>query len=435
MTQKLVKKPLELSHELSYALDQLEHSAGHVFISGRAGTGKSTLLQLFRSTSRKRIAVVAPTGVAALNVKGQTIHSFFRFPPRLLTRQDIKPAKNKRLYKNLEILVVDEISMVRADMFDNMDYFLRITRDVNKPFGGVRVIVFGDLFQLPPVVANAFERQYLEERYKTPYFFSSHAYKSVMYEMETIELNTVYRQSERHFVNILDQIRSKAIDWEDLDDLNQRVITNEEIQHGSITLTTRNDTAHQINKEKLEELASENISFHAIVRGQFDAKVYPTDATLFLKKGAQVMTLKNDPQRRYVNGSIGHIIDLDIDRVVLEIIDDNDDAHRIELEKEIWEMIKYKWDDTKKSVEADVIGSFEQFPLKLAWAMTIHKSQGKTFERVYIDMSSGAFEFGQTYVALSRCKTLNGVQLKKALTPRDIMVDERIIDFYNFWRR
>ncbi len=432
----LSKQPLTLSHELKYALDTLEHSGKSVFISGRAGTGKSTLLQLFRSTSRKRIAVVAPTGVAALNVSGQTIHSFFKFAPRLLAPHDIQKVKNRRLYKNLEVLIIDEISMVRADMFENIDLFLRINREVNAPFGGVRVIVFGDLFQLPPVVASDFERKYLAERYKTPYFFSSRAYKSIMYEMEIIELNTVYRQSERHFINILDQIRSKAIDWEDLEDLNHRVLEEgEEVQHGSITLTTRNDTANQINKDRLNELESEGISFYALVKGMFDQKVYPTESNLVLKKGAQVMTLKNDPQRKYVNGSIGHIVEIGIDHLVLEIVDEAEDVHRIELEKSTWEMIKYKWDDAKKSVEADVIGSFEQYPLKLAWAMTIHKSQGKTFEKVFIDMTGGAFEFGQTYVALSRCKTLHGVQLKQPLTPRDIMVDERIIDFYNFWRR
>ncbi len=433
---QLKKQPLELSHELKYALDALEHSGKNIFISGRAGTGKSTLLNLFRSTSRKRIAVVAPTGVAALNVSGQTIHSFFRFAPRLLTPQDIKPVKNKSLYKNLEVLIVDEISMVRADMFENMDLFLRLNRGTNAPFGGVRIIVFGDLFQLPPVVASDFERKYLAERYKTPYFFSSRAYKSVMYDMETIELNTVYRQSERHFINILDQIRSKAIDWDDLEDLNHRVVgVDDEIQHGAITLTTRNDTANTINKERLAELEEEPIAFYAKVSGMFDQKVYPTASTLLLKKGSQVMTLKNDPQRRYVNGTIGHIVDIGIDHLILEIVDEKEDIHRVELEKSTWEMIKYKWDDAKKSVEADVIGSFEQYPLKLAWAMTIHKSQGKTFDRVYIDMTGGAFEFGQTYVALSRCKTLGGVQLKQPLTPNDIRVDERIIDFYNFWRR
>ena len=435
MSKELTRQPLELSHELQYALDQLEHSDRHIFISGRAGTGKSTLLQLFRSTSRKRIAVVAPTGVAALNVRGQTIHSFFRFPPRLLAPNDIRKVKNRRLYKNLEILIIDEISMVRVDMFENIDIFLRINREIDRPFGGVRVILFGDLFQLPPVIAGEFEKRYIYERYKTPYFFSSRAYKSVMYGMETIELRTVYRQSERLFINLLDRIRSKSFEWEDLEDLNARVIDIEDIQHGSITLTTRNDTAQQINRERLNDLESKSIAFPAIIRGQFDQRVYPTDSMLNLKKGAQVMTLKNDSQRRFVNGSIGHIAEIDVDHIVLEIMDEKEDLNRIELEKETWEMIKYKWDAEKRSVEADVIGSFEQFPLKLAWAMTIHKSQGKTFERVFIDMAGGAFEFGQTYVALSRCKTLDGVQLRKPLSPNDIMVDERIIDFYNFWDR
>lgn len=428
------KDPLILGHEMTYALDQLEHSAKHIFISGRAGTGKSTLLQLFRSTSHKRIAVVAPTGVAALNVKGQTIHSFFKFAPRLLSVSDIKKARNPKLYQNLEILVIDEISMVRADVMDNMDYFLRLNRQDKRPFGGVRVILFGDLFQLPPVVAGDFERQYLSERYKTPYFFSSHAYKSVMHEMETIELNTVYRQSERRFINLLDQIRLKQIDWEELEDLNERVVADHDVRKGSITLTTRNKVVDEINNARLAELPSTAIRYPAAIRGQFDARIYPTDPVLTLKKGAQVMTLKNDPQRRYVNGSIGEIVDMDIDRIQIEITNNEEKTVKIDMIKESWEMIKYQWNHNKKIIEADVIGSFEQYPLKLAWAMTIHKSQGKTFDRVYIDMAGGAFEFGQTYVALSRCRTLDGVQLKRPLTFDDILVDQRIVDFYDFWR-
>ncbi len=426
--------PLILGHELQYTLDQLEHSDKHIFVSGRAGTGKSTLLQLFRSTSRKRIAVVAPTGVAALNVKGQTIHSFFRFAPRLMTKTDIKKSKNRRLYENLDILIIDEISMVRADMMDNMDYFLKINREDYRPFGGVRIVVFGDLFQLPPVVAGVFEKQYLAEHYKTPYFFSSHAYKSVMYQMETIELETVYRQKDRGFIKLLDQIRTNQIDWDDLEDLNERVVDPNEVQKGSITLTTRNKVVQEINNERLKDLPSPEIRFPAVVRGQFDPRIYPTDVVLTLKKGAQIMTLKNDPQRRYVNGTIGEIVDIDIDRVRIEVLNDQEEAVQIDLEKESWEMIKYKWDASKQQINAEVVGSFEQYPLKLAWAMTIHKSQGKTFDRLYIDMAGGAFEFGQTYVALSRSRTLQGVQLKRPLLPKDIMVDSRIVDFYNYWK-
>ncbi|MEL6123332.1 MAG: AAA family ATPase, partial [Bacteroidota bacterium] len=323
-------------------MDTLEHSEQHVFISGRAGTGKSTLLQLFRQTSHKRIAVVAPTGVAALNVKGQTIHSFFRFAPRLMGPSDIKKARNRSLYKKLEILVVDEISMVRADMFDNMDLFLRLNRDDPRPFGGVRVVVFGDLFQLPPVIAGDFERQYLAERYKTPYFFSSRAFKSILTETETIELNTVYRQNERHFINLLDRIRLKQLDWEDLDDLNQRITPTDDVQKGSITLTTRNKVVQSINTRELAVLEEEPITFYATIKGQFDPRVYPTDADLVLKRGAQVMTLKNDPQRRYVNGTIGEVIDIDVDRILLEVVDAQEEIKQFELERDIWEMIRYK---------------------------------------------------------------------------------------------
>ena len=429
------QSPIILGHEMQYALDQLEHGTGHIFISGRAGTGKSTLLQLFRNTSHKRMAVVAPTGVAALNVRGQTIHSFFRFAPRLMNRSDIKKVRNNQLYKKLEILIVDEISMVRADMMDNMDYFLQINRDNARPFGGVRVIVFGDLFQLPPVIAGQFEKQYLATHYKTPYFFSSRGYKSIMHEMETIELNTVYRQNERRFINLLDAIRRKQIDWEDLEDLNTRIVPDDEVMKGSITLTTRNQVVRDINRSKLQELESHEILFPAAIRGHFEERNYPTDPSLKLKIGAQVMTLKNDPQRKYVNGSIGEVIDIDIDRVVIAIQNPQEEVEHIELERETWESIRYKWNDKEKKITADVVGSFEQYPLKLAWAMTIHKSQGKTFDRVYVDMAGGAFEFGQTYVALSRCRTFEGVQLKKGLTMNDIMVDSRIVDFYNYWRR
>jgi len=425
--------PMILSDELRYALDRLEHSNDHIFISGRAGTGKSTLLQLFRSTSRKRIATVAPTGVAAINVRGQTIHSFFKLAPRLLQKHDIHKAKNNRLYKNLEILVIDEISMVRADLFDNMDYHLRINRGIDAPFGGVRVILFGDLYQLPPVVASRFEKEYLTKEYGTPYFFSAHVYHQLRDQMETIELHTVYRQNERHFIHLLDSIRRKTIDYEELEDLNTRVIPLVEVAEGSITLTTRNDIVRRINQEELDKIDLPAISFSAKVNGRFDPRLFPTALDLKLKLGAQVMMLKNDPQRRYVNGTIGQIVELSEEEIKVKVYKE-DDEHVITIERDIWEMIKYKWDDGEKRIKSDIIGSFEQWPMRLAWAMTIHKSQGKTFNKVYLDMGSGAFEYGQTYVALSRCTTLQGLQLKKPLQFKDIMVDDRITEFYNEWR-
>lgn len=428
-----MKSPMILSDELQYALNQLEHGQQNIFISGRAGTGKSTLLQLFRSTSRKRIATVAPTGVAALNVRGQTIHSFFKIPPRLLQKSDITKSKNPRLYVNLEILVIDEISMVRADLFDIMDHHLRINRGIDQPFGGVRLILFGDLYQLPPVVASQFERQYLRQTYGSPYFFSSFSYIQIKDQMETIELHTVYRQNERHFINILDSIRKNTADFDTLEDLNKRVIDQADIAEGSITLTTRNDIVRRINQDKLDEINLPTLSFTAKVNGVFDPRLYPTALDLKLKLGAQVMMLRNDPQRRYVNGTIGKITHLS-DQEIKVFIYQEDEELTVNLERETWEMIKYSYDDKDKSIKSDVIGSFEQWPLMLAWAMTIHKSQGKTFQKVFLDMGSGAFEYGQTYVALSRCTSLSGLQLKRPLKPSDVMTDERITDFYNEWR-
>jgi ATP-dependent exoDNAse (exonuclease V) alpha subunit len=428
------KEPLVLHHELTYALNQLEHSKQHVFISGKAGTGKSTLLSLFRNTSRKRIAVVAPTGVAALNVRGQTIHSFFKIPPRLLEPHDIHRARDRRLYQKLEILIIDEISMVRADLFDILDYHLRLNRDIDEPFGGVRIILFGDLYQLPPVVASQFERQYLRDKYGTPYFFSSHIYQEISQQMETIELTKVYRQNERHFINLLDVIRTKQMDFDDLEAINERVTDREEILEGSITLTTRNDIVRKINALELNKIDLPSITYTAKVNGRFDPRVYPTDLNLILKNGAQVMMVRNDPNRRFVNGSIGKIISLSEQHITVEIYDDDEKPNRIELEKQTWEMIKYEWHESKNRIEATIIGTFDQWPLKLAWAMTIHKSQGKPFNRVYIDMGRGAFEYGQTYVALSRCTHLEGVQLKSPLKQSDILVDDRVTDFYNYWR-
>ncbi len=429
----LQNSPMILSDELRYALDQLEHSRNHIFISGRAGTGKSTLLNLFRSTSRKRIAVVAPTGVAALNVRGQTIHSFFKIPPRLLERKDIHKAKNNKLYKNLELLIIDEISMVRADLFDAMDYFLQLNRGIPLPFGGVRIVMFGDLYQLPPVVASRFEKEYLQRKYHTQYFFSSMAYSALKENLETIELNTVYRQNEKYFINLLDSIRTKTIDPDELEDINNRITDEKDKLPGTITLTTRNDIVRKINAMELQKIEWPTISYSAKVNGLFDPRYYPTDLDLKLKKGSQIMLLKNDPLRRYVNGTIGRITEISENSIKV-IVYKEDDEIEIEIEKAIWEMIKYSYIESEKQVKAEVIGSFEQWPLRLAWAITIHKSQGKTFNRVYIDMGRGAFEYGQTYVALSRCTSMEGLQLKNAIRMSDIIVDERITDFYNNWR-
>lgn len=426
-------QPIQLNDSFNGVIDQLEKSNDNVFITGRAGTGKSTLLQLFRNTTRKRCAVLAPTGIAALNVKGQTIHSFFGFPPRMLNKGDISKRKNRRIYRNLDTIIIDEISMVRADMLDNIDYFLRVNREVNLPFGGVQMIFFGDLFQLPPVVAGDFERKLLKENYETPYFFSAQIINDD-FDLHLIELHHVYRQDEKGFIRLLDAIRLNQMDYDDLAEINARNVPLPEDQQYFITLSSRNNIADQINQLEINRLTTESFSYAASINGTFNPRLYPTDPALRLKVGAQVMFVKNDPQKRFVNGTIGIIKDLSHESVKVSINEGGQEQH-FELEKIEWEIIKYKSDkDNPKKIATEVIGTFKQYPIKLAWAITIHKSQGKTFDNVIIDMGSGAFEYGQTYVALSRCRKLHGIYLKRPLRPRDIMVDQRVTEWYE-WKK
>jgi ATP-dependent DNA helicase PIF1 len=424
------KQPLELNEDFRYALDIIEKSGRNVFITGRAGTGKSTLLQLFRNTTRKKAVVLAPTGVAALNVKGQTIHSFFNFPGKPLHRKDIRRVKNHKLYKNIEVLIIDEISMVRADLLDSIDYFLRINRDnIIDPFGGVQVIFFGDLFQLPPIVSSDAEKLLFEDFYDTPYFFSAKVYESE-FEMETIELRKAYRQESRNFLRLLEAVRLNQIDYDDLEDLNERYEPDFHSEDFYITLSPRNAVVDQINQQALRKILDPEISFLATITGSFNPKLFPTESVLQLKNGAQVMFVKNDPKKRFVNGTIGKIIKLDPDNIRV-LISDKDGNRHIDVEKLEWEIQKYKLDrEDNTKIESEVLGTFKQYPIKLAWGITIHKSQGKTFDRVIIDLGRGAFEHGQTYVALSRCRTLEGIVLKQKIRPQDIMVDDRIVEYY-----
>jgi ATP-dependent exoDNAse (exonuclease V) alpha subunit len=430
------KQPLGLSKEFIDILDILENTQDHYFITGRAGTGKSTLLQLFRKTSKKRIAVVAPTGIAALNVQGQTIHSFFGFPPKMIDRKDIVKRKSFRFYKKIDAIVIDEISMVRADMMDNINIFLQKNREIALPFGGVQMIFFGDLFQLPPVIASDFEKRYFREFYESPYFFSSEVIQNQI-ELQMIELNEVYRQAERRFINLLDNIRQRSFDYDDLEDLNSRHTTEDlETDEYYITLCSTNSIADGLNYKKLRENQEREFLYPANISGQFKPSIFPTDQILKLKKGAQVMFVKNDPQRRFVNGTIGKISSLEVDEIKVVLKNEQKNEYEeIVLEKMEWEVIRYtKNSDQLNRITSETIGIFVQFPIKLAWAITIHKSQGKTFERVIIDLGRGAFEYGQTYVALSRCKTLNGIILKKPIQPRDIIMDPKVLEYYEFKR-
>jgi ATP-dependent exoDNAse (exonuclease V) alpha subunit len=427
-------KALELNTDFKIALDLIEKEGKNLFITGRAGTGKSTLLQLFRNTTRKKAVVLAPTGVAALNVQGQTIHSFFGFPPRLISSREISKRKDRRLYRNMEVLIIDEISMVRADMLDNIDYFLRLNRDSPLPFGGVQVVFFGDLFQLPPVVASDFEQEIFSTSYDSAFFFSAQVFQRG-FEIEMLELRKVYRQDNRHFLRLLDGIRLNHADQDDLDELNERFEPNFEPEDFYITLSARNATSDRINQRELGKIDLPERKYLATVTGEFNPTQYPAEAALSLKIDAQVMLLKNDPDRRYVNGTIGKIVALGNEFIKIQIEEKSGDLKEIVIAPVTWEIIRYKNDPTQtEDIQTEVVGTFTQFPLRLAWAVTIHKAQGKTFDRVIIDLGGGAFEHGQTYVALSRCRTLEGIVLRQRIRPQDILTDMRILDFYQQMR-
>jgi ATP-dependent exoDNAse (exonuclease V) alpha subunit len=420
--------PLELNDGFKYALDLLDKSSQSLFLTGKAGTGKSTLLQLFRNTTRKKMVVLAPTGIAALNVQGQTIHSFFGFPPRYIQAKDITKNFAKKWFKRIEVLVIDEISMVRADLLDAIDRSLRLNRDSPLPFGGVQMVFIGDLFQLPPVIASAEEKRVFELIYETPYFFSAQVLQG--FEYEKMELNKVYRQEQRHFLRLLEAVRHNSADWEDLEDLNQRYLPHFEPEQSFITLSPRNFKVDLINRRELANLESPEVVFTATVHGEFDPKQYPTEMNLRLKEGAQVMFIKNDPDGNYVNGTIGKVTGFNAEGVQV-FTDEKSGPKTITVVPFKWEIIRYRpGKQDPDEIEAEVIGTFEQYPLRLAWAVTIHKSQGKTFDKVIIDMDKGAFEFGQTYVALSRCRTLEGIVLRQKLQPSDILTDERVVDYY-----
>ncbi len=425
---------LELSPAFSRTLDVLEKTDTSAFITGKAGTGKSTLLQLFRNTTKKKVVVLAPTGIAALNVRGQTIHSFFGFPPSIIQQKDIERRKSRKKYQEMDVLIIDEISMVRADLFDAMDRFLRINRGNPVPFGGVQLLLFGDLFQLPPVVAGDAERHYFTSVYQSPYFFDAHVLREG-FPLELLELTKVYRQEELRFIRLLDAIRTHGHDQDDLEDLNTRYVPGFPHKDGYVTLCSVNALANSINQSRLRALPNEAQTYSARLTGDFSMKLFPTDQHLILKEGAQVVILRNDPERRFVNGTIGKIKALHEDMILLQILNRDGNDEEIELNRFEWELLRYDYDRAERSLTSKVIGTFQQFPIKLAWAITIHKSQGKTFDNVIIDLGHGAFEYGQTYVALSRCRTLEGIVLKRRITAADVMVDPRIMEFYDTQRR
>lgn len=430
--KRKIKAPrIEMNDRFVQALGMMEQGSRGVFITGRAGTGKSTLLSYFRNVTKKTIAVLAPTGVAALNVKGQTIHSFFGFRTNI-TLEKVRRIRygdeGNNIYKKLDAIVIDEISMVRADLLDCVDKFLRLNGPDRKlPFGGIQMIFFGDLYQLPPVVTGT-EKAVLKELYETPYFYSANVFD--LLEMEFIELEKVYRQHEGQFLDLLNSIRNNTIAEEGLKLLSQRYMPQFEppLNDFYIYMTTTNKLAGEINSQRLEKLEGRASTFTAEIEGEFDDKYLPTAKVLQVKIGAQIMMVNNDVEGRWVNGSIGKISGMNVDEngetvIIAELAEDTE----VEITPYTWEI--YKFFVEEGQLQSETVGRFKQYPMMLAWAVTIHKSQGKTFNKVIIDIGRGTFSYGQIYVALSRCTTLEGIVLKKPVLKKHIWTDYRVVKF------
>ena len=422
--------------ELDLAWQLVERTGVNVFLTGKAGTGKTTFLRRLRERSPKRMVVVAPTGVAAINAGGVTIHSFFQFPlaPYIpggaFRAKDEKyrfSKEKKNIIRTLDLLVIDEISMVRADLLDQIDAVLRLHRDRHRPFGGVQLLMIGDLSQLAPVVKES-EWALLREYYRTPYFFGSLALQQTQHV--TIELSHVYRQTDRTFINILNEVRENRLTPASLARLNERVVfsESEESVDGVIRLTTHNATANRYNEERMDALKGIRFSFKAKVIGNFPESSYPAEETLVLKEGCQVMFLKNDSQdSRYYNGKLGVVTSVDASKICVRGIEDD---NIVEVEPEVWTNARYVIDKETKEIREEIEGEFRQYPLRLAWAITIHKSQGLTFDRAVLDVNA-AFAAGQVYVALSRCRSLEGLVLTAPLNTASVRTDMVVTDYMN----
>ena len=424
----------------AYALLQYTHQS--VFLTGKAGTGKSTFLRYICENTRKKYVVLAPTGIAAINAGGSTIHSFFKMPFRPILPDDPDlSVQNNRIYdllkynktqrkllKEVELIIIDEISMVRADMIDFIDRVLRVfSGNMRMPFGGKQLLFVGDIYQLEPVV-TADIRDILSRFYPTPFFFSARAFREI--SLVPIELRKTYRQTDPAFVELLDKIRCNKAGSIELAQLNTRYnapTSNHEVEDDfSITLATRRDQVDSINEQHLEALSGRPMTFEGEITGDFPTNSLPTPESLELKEGAQVMFIKNDPEHRWVNGSLGIVAEINDEGHIRVSMEDGDEH---EIEPALWENIRYTYNEKEKRIEEKVLGTYKQYPIRLAWAITVHKSQGLTFNRVVIDFTGGAFAGGQTYVALSRCTSLEGITLTRPIAARDIFVNADVVRF------
>lgn len=424
--------------EFQQALQIIQYTHRSLFLTGKAGTGKSTFLRYVCEHTKKKTVVLAPTGIAAINAGGATLHSFFKIPFHPLLPNDVQFSPRNirktlkyngekcKLLREVELIVIDEISMVRADIIDFIDKVLRIySRNMREPFGGKQLLLVGDIYQLEPVIKED-ERQLLRPFYPTCFFFDAHVFRSM--KLISVELRKVYRQSDPDFIRILDDIRTDGVTSADLIRLNSRVDKAE--THGNdmaITLSTRRDTVDFINEQRLSELAGEPTKFIGEVQGEFPESSLPTPIELELKPGAQIIFIRNDMEKRWVNGTIGVVEGIDEDNGVLYII--TEDGNEYDVSRERWSNMRYRFNEKEQKIEEEEIGSYVQFPVRLAWAITVHKSQGLTFKRVNIDLTGGVFAGGQTYVALSRCTSLDGISLKKPVRREDIFVRREVQNF------
>lgn len=422
----VIPSDFRLEDDLAAAYHMMEFTSETLFLTGRAGTGKSTLLNYFRKTTTKKHVVLAPTGLAALHVGGGTIHSFFGFPLRTLVKDDpeIQPwgkgHPRLRILRKMETLIIDEVSMVRADVLDAIDLSLRLNMNNDLPFGGKQLIFIGDVFQLSPVVSSQDFQSTDLDAYESPYFFSADAFRAS--RPKVVELKKIYRQQDDDFIYLLNRIRMNNADGHDLEALNRRYRPGEDEHEFAVSLTSINAIADQVNLQKLMALKTHGEVYRGKTDGAFDQRLFPASLQLSLREGAQVMMVKNDLQGRWVNGTIGIVDQLTPEVIMVRFADGA--VHRIE--PVMWERKAYTWDKQLNTITFEVLGTYTQYPIRLAWAMTIHKSQGLTFDNIAIDMGRGAFAHGQLYVALSRCRTLEGITLKSKINARDMIVDEAV---------
>lgn len=423
--------------ELDVARFIVEKTDMSLFLTGKAGTGKTTFLREVVRYTKKKCIVLAPTGIAAVNAGAMTIHSFFQFGLGPFVQGVIEPKSDFRINKSklelirhLQLLIIDEVSMVRADLMDHIDVELRRIRRNNKPFGGVQLLMIGDLQQLPPI-AHGGEDELLRQYYKTLYFFSSSALKSMKYSC--IELKNVYRQTDRHFIDILNHARDCTLTSQDISDLNARYIPgfSPKPEDGYIRLMTHNRQVDYVNETELEKLDNKPFTFVSAVTGTFPEESYPTADSLTLKKGAQVMFIKNDPDRRFINGTLGEVKSIDKNSIAVRLAES---GTIIDVEPVEWQNIRYQFDEESKEISAKQIGRFKQYPLKAAWAITVHKSQGLTFDKAIIDVHA-AFSPGQAYVALSRCRNLDGLVLSSPVSASVFMRDNVVDAYMNYISR